>query len=77
MIETYKELVRKMCDCELPLALKASAFNNMALAKILHQFYHTLLSEQQLDHMDNVLAPSEKYIIYPEIINFRGINSDV
>ena len=40
-IETYLDLVKKISDSSLPLALKASALNNMALAKILHHFYNT------------------------------------
>ena len=34
MIDTYSDLVHKIQQCNLPLALKASAFNNLALAKI-------------------------------------------
>ena len=42
--------------CDLSLALKASAFNNMALAKIFQHFYNSRLSEEQLDHMDAALT---------------------
>ena len=34
MIDTYSDLVHKIQQCNLPLALKASSFNNLALAKI-------------------------------------------
>ena len=56
MIDTYSDLVHKIQQCNLPLALKASAFNNLALAKILHHFYNTRLSEEQLEKLDNLLT---------------------
>ena len=56
MIDTYSDLVHKIQQCNLPLALKASAFNNLALAKILHHFYNIRLSEEQLDKLDTVLT---------------------
>ena len=55
IIEEYEDLLSKVSKCDLPLALKASAFNNIALAKILH-FYNSRLSEEQLDHMDATLT---------------------
>ena len=58
MIDTYSDLVHKIQQCNLPLALKASAFNNLALAKILHHFYNTRLSEEQLEKLDNLLTPA-------------------
>ena len=48
MIHTYSDLLDKIQQCNLPRALKASAFNNLALAKNLHHFYKTRLSEEQL-----------------------------
>ena len=51
-ISTYLDLVMKISDSRLPLALKASTLNNMALAKILHHFYNTRLTEEQLDDID-------------------------
>ena len=51
-IERYLNFVKKISDSSLPLALKASASNNMALAKILHHFYNTRLTEEQLDDID-------------------------
>ena len=56
MIDTYSDLVHKIQQCNLPLALKASAFNNLALAKILHHFCNTRLSEKQPEKSDNVLT---------------------
>ena len=56
MIDTYSGLVHKIQQCNLPLALKASAFNNLALAKILHHFYNTRLTEEQLEKSDNLLT---------------------
>ena len=56
MIDTYSDLLHKIQQCNLPLLLKASAFNNLALAKILHHFYNIRLSEEQLDKLDTVLT---------------------
>ena len=52
----YKLLVDQIKACELPLVLKCSAFNNFALAKILHHFYNTRLSEIILHEMNNHLV---------------------
>ena len=54
--EKYKTLIDKICLCSLPLSLKCSALNNMALAKILHHFCNTRLKEGQLKDLDNYLA---------------------
>ena len=56
MIDIYSDLVHKIHKCNLILALKASAFNNLALTKILHHFHNTRLSEEQLDNLDNLLT---------------------
>ena len=56
IIEEYEDLLSKISKCDLSLALKASAFNNMALAKIFQHFYNSRLSEEQLDHMDAALT---------------------
>ena len=53
--EEYKTLVSKICLCTLPLSLKCSALNNMALAKILHHFCNTRLKEGQLKILDDYL----------------------
>ena len=65
-IKTYKELVLKIKSCKLPLALKASAFNNMALAKILLHFYNTRLFEKDLKDIDGFLTKHlrELYELY-------------
>ena len=65
-IQSYKELVIKIKVCKLPLALKASAINNMALAKILHHFYNTRLLEKDLKDIDSFLTKHlrELYELY-------------
>ena len=55
-IEEYQKLVKQIAECRLPLALKASAFNNMALAKTLHHFYNTRLTVQQIEEFDDILT---------------------
>ena len=42
-IADYKDLVGKIEECTLPLSLKLSALNNMALAKISHHSDNTRL----------------------------------
>ena len=66
MIDTYSDLVHKIQQCNLPLALKASAFNSLALGKILHHFYNTRLTEEQLEKLDNLLtsAACDLYGLY-------------
>ena len=56
MIETYEDIICKISECELPIVLKASAFNNVALAKVLHHFYNSRLTEEQINHMDSALT---------------------
>ena len=51
-MNAYYDLLEKIAACELPLSLKASAFNNMALSKVLHHFYNTRLTAEQLVEMD-------------------------
>ena len=63
-IKTYLDLVKKISDSSLPLALKASALNNMALAKILHHFYNTRLSEEQLDDIDKPVTKTVREYIF-------------
>ena len=52
----YKHLVDNIMTSELPLPLKSSAFNNLALAKILHHFYNSRISELVLDEMEKYLV---------------------
>ena len=55
-IEKYTTLVDKIAACNLPLSLKASALNNMALAKILHHFDNTRLEVVQLKLLNDKLT---------------------
>ena len=66
MIHTYSDLVHKIQQCNLQLALKASAFNNLALARVLHHFFNTRLSEEELEKLDNLLiwAVRDLYVFY-------------
>ena len=52
----YKSNVDKICTCTLPLSLKCSALNNMALAKILHHFSNTRLKQTLLKSLDDFLT---------------------
>ena len=65
-ISEYKILVGKIKLCKLPLSLKSAALNNLALAKILHHFYNTRLSEKQLNDLDHYLTENvrELYDFY-------------
>ena len=56
--DTYKSLVDNIKNSELPLSLKCSAFNNLALAKILHHFYNSRISETVLESMEKHLVES-------------------
>ena len=56
ILENYNELLDKISKCKLPLSLKASAFNNMTLAKILHHFNNTRFTEEQLEELDKALT---------------------
>ena len=55
-IEKYTTLVDKIAVCNLPLSLKASALNNMALAKILHHFDNTRVQVLQLKALNHKLT---------------------
>ena len=55
-IEEFKETLNKIDASSLPIPLKLSAFNNMALAKILHHFDNTRIEEQQLGEMDSKVS---------------------
>ena len=56
VVLAYKQLVDNIMTSELPLPLKSSAFNNLALAKILHHFYNSRISELVLDDMEKYLV---------------------
>ena len=47
----------------LPILLKYSAFNNLALAKILHHFYNTRLSEIRIDLMEKHLVTAVRDLL--------------
>ena len=50
-IEEYKKALDKIEGSSLPIPLKLSAFNNIALAKILHHFDNTRIEEKQLEEL--------------------------
>ena len=62
-IEEFKETLSKNDASSLPIPLKLSAFNNMALAKILHHFDNTRIEEQQLGEMD---SRRDMFGLYPK-----------
>ena len=45
-IEEFKDIIDKIKEYTLPIPLKLSAFNNMALAKISHHFENTKIEEK-------------------------------
>ena len=47
----------------LPTALKCSAFNNLALAKILNHFYNTWLSELCIESMGKHLVSAARDLL--------------
>ena len=55
-IDKYTTLIDKIAACNLPLSLKASALNNMALAKILHHFDNTRLEVIQVKLLNDKLT---------------------
>ena len=63
--------MKKISDSSLPLALKASALNNMALAKILHHFYNTRLTEEQREDIDKSVTKTvrEMYALFTTTTN--------
>ena len=63
-IDTYKNLLAKIKTCSLPVNLKVSACNNLALGKILHHFYNTRLDCEQLKDLDNSLKFQIKEIFH-------------
>ena len=72
MIDTYSDLVHKIKKCNLPLALKACAFNNLALAKTLHHFYKSRLTEEQLEKLHKLFtsAVRDLYGLYKSTTSF-------
>ena len=62
IIQEYISLVDKIKNSKLPINLKISALNNMALAKILHIFYNSRIKEEDLVIMDKHLVESVREI---------------
>ena len=67
-IEEYKETLDKIEGSSLPIPLKLSAFNNMALAKILHHFDNTRIEEKQLEELDKkiICVIRSMFGLYPK-----------
>ena len=67
-IEEFKETLNKIDASSFPIPLKLSAFNNMALAKILHHFDNTRIEEQQLGEMDSKVScvVRDMFGLYPK-----------
>ena len=67
-IEDFKNIIDKIESCSLPIPLKMSAFNNMALAKVLHHFDNSKLEEKQLEEMDSKISCTVKrmFNLYPK-----------
>ena len=70
-IDEYKDMLQKIIVCNLPINFKVNAFNNLALAKILHHFYNTRLNCIQLKELDNSLklAVKELFQLYKSTTN--------
>ena len=56
MVKEYTELIDKIKVSKLPVNLKINAINNMALSKILHNFYNSRIKEEDLIYMDKHLV---------------------
>ena len=55
-MKKYTTVLDKISNCNLPLSLKASALNNMALANNLHHFDNTRLKVVQLKLLNDKLT---------------------
>ena len=75
VVDTYKDLVTKIKASDLPLALKGSAMNNLALAKILHHFYNSRLSVKQLDQLDNIITDAVREFLFFFFYSSKRINN--
>ena len=60
-------MIDKIKECPLPIPLKLSAFNSMALPKISHHFENTKIEEKQLEELDTKITKTVKEIfdLYP------------
>ena len=56
IIDDYTEILGKITDSVLPLALKIEALNSMALSKIEHSFPNINFTEDNLAELDKVLT---------------------
>ena len=56
IISTYKDIVEKICECQLPLTFKVCALNNMALLKVLHYFSNTRFQNNLITDVGNYLT---------------------
>ena len=54
-MNTYKKLIDQIKSSVLTIAWKCSGFNNISLAKILHHFFNTRLSEICIESMGKIL----------------------
>ena len=61
-MEKYTTSLDKIAACNLPLSLKASALNNLALANILHHFENTRLEVVQLKLLNGKLTDTVRTI---------------
>ena len=53
---TYKDIVEKICVCQLQLTFKVCALNNIALSKVLHFFSNTRFQDNVITDVDNFLT---------------------
>ena len=67
-IEEFKVIIDKIKEGMLPIPLKLSAFNNMALAKISHHFENAKIEEKQLEELDSKITKTvkEMFDLYPK-----------
>ena len=67
-IEEYKETIDQIEGSSLPIPLKLSAFNNMALDKILQHFDNTRVGEKQLEQLDKKISSVKRSLfgLYPK-----------
>ena len=59
----YQTLIDQIKSSVLPIALKCSAFNNTVLAKILHHFYVTRISEIRIKSMEKHLVSAVRELL--------------
>ena len=64
-INKYQTLIDQIKLSVLSISLKCCAFNNLALAKILHHFYNTRLSEIRIDLMEKHLVTAVRDLLKP------------